>query len=109
MPRIQTLRECDRNTWFNKNSAVDTPAPHYPCGHGSEEFGKTKKAFESKSSGSRTKEDVDTFNKAVKDINGAVNVYNQTNSKLNNNRDQMLKNWENDEKKFADAHMPYYR
>jgi signal transduction histidine kinase len=41
MPRIQTLRECDRNTWFNKNSAVDTPPPHHPCGHGSEEFGKT--------------------------------------------------------------------
>jgi hypothetical protein len=27
MPRIQTLRKCDRNTWFNENSAVDTPEP----------------------------------------------------------------------------------
>jgi signal transduction histidine kinase len=38
MPRIQTVSKCDRNTWFNKNSSVDTPEPHHPCGHGSEEF-----------------------------------------------------------------------
>jgi signal transduction histidine kinase len=38
MPRIQTLRKCDRKTWFNENGAVDTPAPHRPCGHDSEEF-----------------------------------------------------------------------
>jgi hypothetical protein len=35
MPRIQTLRKCHRKEW---NGAVDTPAPHRPCGHGSEEF-----------------------------------------------------------------------
>ena len=38
MPRIKTLRKCERNTWFNKNGAVDTPEPHHPSGHGSEEF-----------------------------------------------------------------------
>ena len=38
MPRIQTLRQCDRNTWFSKNGAVDIPEPHQPCSHGSEEF-----------------------------------------------------------------------
>jgi signal transduction histidine kinase len=38
MPRIQTLRKCDRKEWVNENGAVDTPAPHRPCGHGSEEF-----------------------------------------------------------------------
>ena len=38
MPRIQTLRKCDRNTWFNKDSAMETPEPHHPCGHASEEF-----------------------------------------------------------------------
>jgi signal transduction histidine kinase len=38
MPRIKTLRKCDRNTWFNQNGAVDTPEPHHACSHGSEEF-----------------------------------------------------------------------
>ena len=38
MPRIQALRKCDRNTWFNKNGALDTLEPHHPCSHGSEEF-----------------------------------------------------------------------
>jgi signal transduction histidine kinase len=38
MPRIQTLRKCDRKMWFSKNGAVDIPEPHQPCSHGSEEF-----------------------------------------------------------------------
>jgi signal transduction histidine kinase len=38
MPRIQTLRKCDRKVWFSKNGAVDIPEPHQPCSHGSEEF-----------------------------------------------------------------------
>jgi signal transduction histidine kinase len=38
MPRIQTLRKCDRKIWFSKNGAVDIPEPHQPCSHGSEEF-----------------------------------------------------------------------
>jgi signal transduction histidine kinase len=37
MPRIQTLRKCDRKMWFSKNGAVDIPEPHQPCSHGSEE------------------------------------------------------------------------
>jgi K+-sensing histidine kinase KdpD len=56
MPRIQTLRKCDRNTRFNKDSAMDTPEPHHPCGHGSEEFRTTNgNVLEvERSTGSRT-------------------------------------------------------
>jgi signal transduction histidine kinase len=42
MPRIQTLRKCDRNTWLNQNGAVDPPEPHHPGSHVSEEFRTTK-------------------------------------------------------------------
>jgi signal transduction histidine kinase len=38
MPRIQTLRKYDRNMWFDKNGAVDTPEPNHRCNYGSEEF-----------------------------------------------------------------------
>ncbi len=38
MPRIRAARKCNRNTWVSKNGAVDTPEPHHPRTHGSEEF-----------------------------------------------------------------------
>ncbi|HTS44024.1 MAG TPA: hypothetical protein VMH01_06480 [Puia sp.] len=71
-----------------------------------EEFAKTKKAFEAKSN--RSKDDVDTYNKAVKDINNAANAYNQLNSKSNNSRTQVVNNWNDADRKFANEHMPYY-
>ena len=74
-----------------------------------ENFNKAKKSFESKPANSRTKEDVDGYNKAVKEFNDAVNVYNQVNNSINKERTQTMNNWETAEKKFADANMPYYR
>jgi hypothetical protein len=38
MPRIQTLRKYERNMWFDKNGAVDSPEPNHRCNHGLEEF-----------------------------------------------------------------------
>jgi signal transduction histidine kinase len=38
MPRIQTLRKCDRNAWVGRNGDVGTPESQFPYGHGSEEF-----------------------------------------------------------------------
>jgi hypothetical protein len=72
-----------------------------------EDFQKIKNAYETKAS--KTQQDVDAYNKAVKDINTAVNAYNQSNNTLNNNRNEVLTNWENTEKSFADAHMPYFK
>jgi methyl-accepting chemotaxis protein len=74
-----------------------------------EEFAKLKKSFDDKSSGSRTQEDVNNFNKAVKEVNASVNTFNQTNNQVNNGRTQALNDWQNTEKKFADEHMPHYK
>jgi hypothetical protein len=41
-----------------------------------EEFNKLKKAFETKDPSSRTQSDVDTYNKAVKDMNSSINAFN---------------------------------
>jgi signal transduction histidine kinase len=38
MPRAQTVRKWDRNMWFDKNGAVDTPEHNHRCNRGSEEF-----------------------------------------------------------------------
>jgi hypothetical protein len=72
------------------------------------EFDKQKQAMESKGN-SRTKEDVDAYNKAVNDINAAVKTFNQTNQKINSARAATVNEFNETEKKFADEHMPHYR
>jgi len=74
-----------------------------------ENYNKIKKAFDSKSESARTKEDVDIYNKAVNEINAAVNVYNQGNNNINTSRTQLLQNWEKTQKTFSDTHMPRYK
>jgi hypothetical protein len=74
-----------------------------------ENFEKMKKAFESKSASDRTKEDVDAYNKGVKEINAAVNSFNQTNNIVNNARNAAIQNWNDTEKSFIDAHMPFFK
>lgn len=74
-----------------------------------EEFGKLKKSFESKGGSDRTKADVDAFNKAVNDVNASVKTFNQTNQKVNTARTQVINDWNDAQKKFADEHMPHYR
>jgi hypothetical protein len=73
-----------------------------------EEFDKLKKSMDAKGSG-RTKEDVDAYNKAVNDFNSAVKTFNQTNQKVNSQRTQVVNDWNDSEKRFADEHMPHYR
>lgn len=72
-----------------------------------ENFNKIQKAMDAKST--RTKEDVDVFNKAVKEINAGVNQFNQLNQLVNNTRSQLIQDWDNNEKNFKDTHMPYYK
>ncbi|AEW02679.1 hypothetical protein A4D02_01530 [Niastella koreensis] len=74
-----------------------------------ENFTKTKKSFEAKPTSSRTKEDVDGFNKTVNEYNEAVNNFNKTNNTMNKERTQTMNTWEAVQKKFADANMPYYK
>lgn len=75
----------------------------------SEEFDKLKKTFDGKSGSSRTKADVDAYNKAVNDINTSAKGFNQTNQKLNTARSVAVNDFNETEKRFADEHMPHYR
>jgi len=73
-----------------------------------ENFDKIKKSLEAKGS-NKTKEDVDQYNRAVKDINASVNNFNQLNQELNKRRQEVVQNWENAEKTFRDEVIPYYK
>ena len=71
------------------------------------EFEKLKKAMDAKPAKERTKQDVDTYNKAVSDINKASGSYNQTNQYLNTRRNEVYNNWNSAVQTFFDTHMPY--
>ncbi len=73
-----------------------------------ENFDKIKKSLEAKGN-NRTQEDVDQYNKAVKDINASVNSFNLLNQNLNSRRQEVVQNWENSEKTFRDELIPYYK
>lgn len=74
-----------------------------------ESFNKIKKAFDSKKEGQRTKEDVEQYNKAVKELNDASNAYNATNQALFNGRKTAIENWNNQSSGFLDKHTPKYK
>lgn len=69
-----------------------------------ENFDKVKSTFDNSSKG---KADVDTYNKAVADINKASEKYNNTNQQLNNKRNELVKQYEDTVNGFMDTHMPY--
>jgi hypothetical protein len=73
-----------------------------------ENFDKIKSSLEAKGS-NKTKEDVDQYNKSVKDINTSVINFNQLNQDLNKRRQEVVQNWETSEKTFRDELIPYYK
>jgi len=73
-----------------------------------ENFDKIKKSLEAKGD-NKTKEDIDQYNKAVRDINASINNFNQLNQQLNKRRQEIVENWENAEKTFRDEVIPYYK
>ncbi|MEP7231713.1 MAG: hypothetical protein ABI691_15735 [Ginsengibacter sp.] len=100
---------CKRSLGFYKKTAeVDLPK-QMDYFLKKENFGKIKKSFDAKSQSDRTKKDVDAFNDGVKEINNATNTFNDINKNLNTGRDEVLNNWNEAEKSFTDAHMPYYK
>jgi hypothetical protein len=74
-----------------------------------ENFNKLKTAMEAKAANQRTQQDVDAYDQSVSDMNTAVNNFNQTNSDLNNGRNEVNGVWEATEKQFLDTHTPYYK
>ena len=72
-----------------------------------ERFETIKKEFDKKSSPS--KEEIDTFNKGVNDINKASQNYNATSQELNQLRKEALDNWNKTVNAFFDEHTPHYK
>lgn len=67
---------------------------------------KVSQALESKKPKDRTKEEIDAYNALVKKVNQGVANYNNTNQKLNQQRSQLLAEWENTTNNFLSKHIP---
>ena len=73
-----------------------------------ENFDKIKKNMDAKGD-SRTKADVDAYNKAVKDVNASANQFNQLNQDINKRRSEVNSDWEKAEWSFKNEMMPHYK
>jgi len=74
-----------------------------------ENFDKIKAAFDAKAQASRTKTDVDQYNKAVNEMNIGLKKFSAINDDLNNKRSTAFTNWNNVSEKFIDVHVPKYK
>ncbi|MBN9297836.1 MAG: hypothetical protein J0I41_12550 [Filimonas sp.] len=69
-----------------------------------EEFAKTKKNYDAKAV--KTKEDTDTYNNAIDQLNTAGNVYNKASVKMLTDMNNALTGWGNAENNFMKSYMP---
>ena len=72
-----------------------------------ERFETIKKEMDKKSS--KSKEEVDAYNKAVIEINKTTQAYNANNNNMNSQRTESLNNWNKSVKTFFDEHTPRYK
>jgi hypothetical protein len=70
-------------------------------------FTKMKADFDNNST--HSKDEVDNFNAAVKDVNDASNKYNAAINQLNPQRGELLDNWNSAVNNFFDEQMPHYK
>ena len=72
-------------------------------------FQKLKMEMDKKPASSRTQEDADKYNAAVKDINDTVNTYNKTTNDLNNTRNKLINEMNDAVETFMSKHVPRHK
>ena len=71
-----------------------------------QKFQESKKVIDNKSASSRTKEEVDNFNKLVNEVNNEVGNYNKTINKFNVDRSNVINNWNVTSDNFIAKYVP---
>jgi len=71
-----------------------------------EEFDNIKSTIEQTPDRKRTKEQIDNYNKKIKDINKAVNTYNKVNTNLNSKRQNIINGLNTTNANFLSKHIP---
>jgi hypothetical protein len=94
---------------FYKTEADDKIKVHSEFLIAKDNFDKLKKNVESTPASKRTKEVVDSYNKAADDFNKKVNTVNAMHQDLNKKRGAALNSWNDAYEKFLDKHTPKYK
>jgi len=71
-----------------------------------EDFEKIKNNLEQTAERKRTKEQIDNYNKKVKDVNKGADMYNKVNSQLNTNRQNAINGLNTANSNFLSKHIP---
>ncbi|HEY0677248.1 MAG TPA: hypothetical protein VGD17_03135 [Chitinophagaceae bacterium] len=98
---------CRQVLQFMKDEATDKLAPITDFIMKAENFEQVKKAFNAIPASKRTQQDINNYNKAVNEMNKGIDHFNRTNKMLNDNRNSVMKGWDNSVQSFLDQHMPY--
>jgi hypothetical protein len=101
------LNACKKALQFYATMAGETITPILDHILLNEQFEKIQKDYDKKSN--HTKEDVDLYNKSVKDINAAVAKSNAANQQVFEQRSEVIDAWNQAEDNFYDRHIPVYK
>ncbi len=71
-----------------------------------QKFQENKKTIDNKPANSRTKEEIDAFNKQVSELNKEVASYNKLNMKFNSDRQNAINSWNTTADAFINKHVP---
>ena len=71
-----------------------------------EKMQESNTAINNKSAKNRTKEEVDTFNKLVNEVNKEIGNYNKLNTKLYSDKNLVVTNWSTTSDNFVSKHVP---
>lgn len=71
-----------------------------------QKFQENKKTIDNKPANSRTKEEIDAFNKLVSELNKEVASYNKLNMKFNSDRQNVINSWNATGEAFINKHVP---
>lgn len=71
-----------------------------------ENFEKVKKGFDAIPEKKRTQSDIDQYNKAITDMNSAVNTFNKSNQLMNTLRGKHIDFWNKSAETFTSKHVP---
>ena len=98
---------CKKLLLFYKDMAANKVQPITDFVLLNENMKKMKKTLEAMPAARRTQADIDSYNKAVKEINQALTAFNKTNNELNKERAALVNGWNSAVDKFLDRHIPY--
>ncbi len=97
---------CLRAIKFYKTEAIDKTPGLIDFLMKNENFEKVKKTFDDKEPSSRTQDEINQYNLAVKDINSASNKFNSVNNSLNESRKSINNDWVNTVNNYLERYVP---